>query len=825
MSDAMVARNRFFVLRYYEARRDVLTSARRDDDPAPLLRQLALAALPDFADWVAVVDPAAETSFSLCTKDHDHSFTTCRTVRDPIPDLDRAIREAVASGEDVTWNNDDQGTRGVVARLVVEDRGAGAVILGRDAPNAPWTDDDLAAVHDVVTALGVDFERLRLRHQSRLALRASQRVASQLHQLISASLAVGTLGEESAIAQTLARSVRSVFDAEDAILSVGGAHELLVALAQRGVATRVLDASGARRENVPLARDRASEPWHDGEWLCAPVLDTQRRLRGMVAARRGAAIPFSDEDRELAMLLGQMAATALEALDLNRTIRDNENRLRILVDAAPVAIVESDGAGQVRWWNRSASRLLRWPDFADRPTPDPSWPEGVLSPLLILWRDLLAGGLHDTHEFRTTVGDRERQLTASAAVLPGEVGDPHVLTLIDDITDQRELREEVRHAHRMELRGQVASSIAHDFNNLITLIVGYTELLARAVAGNEKAEELVHEIQSTSSRASALTAQLQSIGRTSPPIPIRLDLGTSLRRDAEVLERIMGSSTRVHWALADWTPPVTIDADLFEQMILNLSINARDAMPDGGTLTFTTQVIDLQADDVRAPGSVAGTYVALSIADTGTGMDEATLARCFEPLFTTKGPLKGTGLGLASARRLVEESGGRITCASRPGVGTTFTVWLPAHTTDTDTEHPDQPPQRTKTRRSERVLLCEDDGALRHLASQVLRRHGFIVIEAISAEDALEVHARFSEPIDVLVSDVVLPLMTGDELARQLQSEQPDLLVVIMSGTASPDALAGLTPGSASFVAKPFKPSSLVDEITRLLATRESLRD
>jgi signal transduction histidine kinase/CheY-like chemotaxis protein len=826
LSDDTLARSRPFVLRYYEGRREVLTATPRDADPTRLYAQLALAALPEFARWVAVVEHPQRTSFSQCVLEHEHSFRACADHWSADLDIDAAIDNVISNGESLGWNDDGRGPRGVVSRLMIEDQPAGAVLIARHAHASPWTEDDLGAIHDVVTALGVDLERLRLRHQSRLALRASQHVASQLHQLISASLAVGTLNDEAAIVQSLARSARSVFVAERAIVALGADDDLLVGIAQRGRMPRVLGGDEVLDVGVPAAREHASEPWSQDDWLCAPVLDSQRRSRGVVAARRAPPTPFSDEDRELAMLLGQLAATSLEALELNRMIQDNETRLRILVDAAPVSIVESDGTGRVRWWNRSASRLLRWPEFTVDVLGQVDWPGDVRTALSALWVDLLAGGLRDTQEFTAAAGGRERLLAVSAAVLPSGAGEPHILTLLDDITDQRELREEVRHAHRMELRGQVASSVAHDFNNLITLILGYAELLSRNVAGDEKSTELVRDIQSTSSRASTLTAQLQSIGRTSEPAPVRLDLEAALSANAEVLERIMGTKNTVSWSLAENTPAVMVDADLFEQMILNLSINARDAMPGGGTLHFASELRQLPDDAASAPELPTGAYVVLSISDTGTGMDDATRARCFEPLFTTKGPFKGTGLGLASARRLVEESGGVITCTSELGVGTTFTIWLPAPSSSSpateEAPAPASAPATPRARIAANILLVEDDPGLRRLALQVLQRNGFVVLEAVSAEDALEVLSRPHEPLDVLVCDVVLPEMTGPVLAATLQRGQPNLLVLMMSGTAAPQVIDALTPGTAAFLAKPFKPSTLVDEVIGLLSRRAS---
>ena len=832
MSDTSFAPGRTFVLDYYARRRDALTNAARDADPARLYDELAHAALPTFAQWIAVVESDRDAVFSRCTLDHDHAFATCATPWVQDADIDAAVAQVLASGDALAWSDGGPGTRGVLTPLVVDERPAGVVVMVRASSAPPFSDDDLDAAHDVVTALGVDIERLRLRHQSRLAVRASQRIASQLHQLFSVSLAMGAPEDEGVVVESLSRSARSVFDADQATLGIRRGDEWIVGLTARGQTSRILDEPRARLEGAPLTIRDANETWEEGEWLCAPVLDGHRRSRGVVGVRRGRSVGFSNEDRELAMLLGQLAATSLETLDFNRTIHDNEVRLRILVDAAPVSIIESDAHGGVRWWNRAASRLLRWPDFTGEET-DVTWPDDVAPVVREMWRDLLAGGLRDTHELNARIAGRDRLLSVSVAVLPGGA-DRHLLTLLDDVTDQRELREEVRHAHRMELRGQVASSVAHDFNNLITLILGYAELLSREVAGDEKSEALVEEIQATSSRASRLTAQLQSLGRTAPTAPVRVDATDMLRRNAEVLERIMGSNTVVEWHLADATPEVTVDADLFEQMILNLCINARDAMPDGGLLTLRTEVHDLAGDDPRVLGA-SGTHVALSITDTGTGMDEATRARCFEPLFTTKGPFKGTGLGLASARRLVEESGGVITCDSVLGVGTTFTVWLPAHDAperiDTDDrggeargdalagEHA-TPRPRARESTSGTVLLCEDDDALRRLALRALQRNGLNVLEAVSGEDALDFLTRFDGAIDVLVSDVVLPEMTGQELAERLQRDRPDLLVVLMSGTASPEVIDGLVSGSATFVAKPFRPSELIDTVLALLRRR-----
>jgi PAS domain S-box-containing protein len=519
-----------------------------------------------------------------------------------------------------------------------------------------------------------------------------------------------------------------------------------------------------------------------------------------------------------------MAATALGAVELSRTIEHSEARWRILVETAPVGIVEVDAEGHVRWWNRGGARIFNWPDYGESLGGDgPFFPESALERLQALWADVLAGDFalgRDLSEVE--IRDRRRDLTASAALLTSTDGEAQtILTLVDDVTDHRELKAELRHAHQMEIRGQVASTVAHDFNNLLTLISGYAEILSGDVAEDERASQMVKDIQATASRASLLTEQLQTIGRTKPPEPVVLRPEEAIKSVAEVLERIVGVDVELIWSLEQDSANVRVDADQFEQMILNLAINARDAMPQGGRLSISVAPVAVEGEQTLTLNVPAGSYVLIAVADTGVGMDEETRRRCFEPLFTTKGPFKGTGLGLASARRLVEESGGSIQVQSVVGEGTTFEIYLPAideMAGSRSTATGDSTPRGSAT-----VLLAEDEEGLRRLITQVLERNGYLVLEAISGENALELAEDFEGAIDLLVSDVVMAELTGLELARSLQAANPSLRVVLMSGTADQTVLENLVPGSSAFLAKPFRPSQLIDQIHELLARRDSL--
>jgi PAS domain S-box-containing protein len=544
----------------------------------------------------------------------------------------------------------------------------------------------------------------------------------------------------------------------------------------------------------------------------------------VVAIRRESGSDFATEDKEVLTLLAQMAATALGAVELSRTIEHSEARWRILVETAPVGIVEVDAEGHVRWWNRGGARIFNWPDYGESLGGDgPFFPESALERLQALWADVLAGDFalgRDLSEVE--IRDRRRDLTASAALLTSTDGEAQtILTLVDDVTDHRELKAELRHAHQMEIRGQVASTVAHDFNNLLTLISGYAEILSGDVAEDERASQMVKDIQATASRASLLTEQLQTIGRTKPPEPVVLRPEEAIKSVAEVLERIVGVDVELIWSLEQDSANVRVDADQFEQMILNLAINARDAMPQGGRLSISVAPVAVEGEQTLTLNVPAGSYVLIAVADTGVGMDEETRRRCFEPLFTTKGPFKGTGLGLASARRLVEESGGSIQVQSVVGEGTTFEIYLPAideMAGSRSTATGDSTPRGSAT-----VLLAEDEEGLRRLITQVLERNGYLVLEAISGENALELAEDFEGAIDLLVSDVVMAELTGLELARSLQAANPSLRVVLMSGTADQTVLENLVPGSSAFLAKPFRPSQLIDQIHELLARRDSL--
>ena len=630
------------------------------------------------------------------------------------------------------------------------------------------------------------------------AIRRSQRIASQLHQLVATSITTSGSLEEPDILLAIASRARAVFDCDEALVSVVASGVTRSALASR-TRTELVDDDAER----PQIAETVSDARLVRGWLTVPILEGWIRAQGLIAIRHANGSPHAADDGEILTLLAQMTASAVAEARLREGIRSREARWRALVNSAPVGIVDVTREGQVLWWNRAAARTLAWPE-AVGDAPAPAFSDEVADQMHDLWADA-ALDRAVRGEVTANVAERRHELRVSVTALATATGEPErLLVLVDDVTDEHEMQAELRQARGGEIRAQVASSVAHDFNNLLTLISGYAEMLTGEVSANEGALDLVRDIQATTSRASQITQQLQTIGRTQSREATVIDVRRLIESNAEVIERIVGGAVTVTREFDELAGNVLVDADQFEQVILNLVINARDAMPEGGDLVLRVTA-DTDGDEE---------WVVIGVADTGTGMDEATLRRCFEPFFTTKGPFKGTGMGLASARRLIEASGGTILVESRPGVGTSFEIRLPATRDSAAVEQLATSVASASTGTT--VLVAEDDEALRRLMVQVLRRNGYHVLEGDNGASALE--AARGSVVDALVTDVDMPVMGGVELAVTLQARTPSLAVLVVSGHADAGVLADLTPRTGAFLAKPFRPSELVDRLNELLA-------
>jgi two-component system, cell cycle sensor histidine kinase and response regulator CckA len=410
----------------------------------------------------------------------------------------------------------------------------------------------------------------------------------------------------------------------------------------------------------------------------------------------------------------------------------------------------------------------------------------------------------------------------NASVVQGAEGEPlYLLLYLRDVTERKSLEDQLRQAQKMEAVGQLAGGIAHDFNNLLTAILGSTELLLADTPPADPRRVDMHEISRSAHRAATLVRQLLAYSRKQVLQPRLVNLNAIVHEMGAMLRRVVGERIALELDLDPALGHVTADPGQLEQVIANLGVNARDAMPDGGTLTITTANVSgtgipAAADEGLPTG---GPLVALAVADTGTGMEEQVLARLFEPFFTTKELGRGTGLGLATVYGIVRQSGGHIQVSSRPGEGSSFTVYLPR------AGAPRQPfaalgPAAPVPGGSETVLVAEDEEAVHHLVCRVLRARGYRVLEARHAEAALELAAA-GEPIDLLVSDLVMPGLGGQALAARLAAVRPGLRVLFITGYAveAVERQGQLSAGHG-LLEKPFTADQLARKVREALAVR-----
>jgi signal transduction histidine kinase len=381
--------------------------------------------------------------------------------------------------------------------------------------------------------------------------------------------------------------------------------------------------------------------------------------------------------------------------------------------------------------------------------------------------------------------------------------------------------EQLRQAQKMEAIGRLAGGVAHDFNNLLTAIIGYTDIINERADSVEQMVRDVAEIRKAADRGAALTRQLLAFSRKQFLNPTALDLNETVSGLLQMLPRVIGEHIKTTVNLAGDLARVRGDANQMEQVLVNLVLNARDAMPSGGHLTIETANLMLDEDALAAENLALapGRYVMLSIADTGVGMDASTRAHAFEPFFTTKPKGKGTGFGLATVYGIVDQSEGGIGLTSAPGSGTTFRIYLPASNASVDAPVPQLYPAPNSTG-SETVLLVEDNDSVRTLAAKALRRRGYTVHEARDAEDAIDWASGSESHPQLLITDVVMPGLSGPNLAARLVKLNPRLRVLYMSGyTGDVTAVHGCFWGVVPLLQKPFTPAALAERVRLALDT------
>jgi PAS domain S-box-containing protein len=511
--------------------------------------------------------------------------------------------------------------------------------------------------------------------------------------------------------------------------------------------------------------------------------------------------------------------TALKEAELR--LQDSEQQYRLLFDSNPfpMAVIDQETLGflavndaSLRVYGHSREEFLRMAVGDVRVDEG----DGALA------GDYPVSGASDS---ATRLSHARKHRRKDGSVMEVEIarsritfrGRPAWLAMVSDVTEKKSLEAQLVRAQKMEAVGQLAGGVAHDFNNLLGVITGYAELLSRELAPGSRALKRSEEITHAARRAAALTRQLLAFSRRQVLQPRVLDLNTVVADVEKMMRRLISENIQIVTAPAPGLGNVRADAGQLEQVLMNLAINARDAMPSGGRLVIETANVELDETYARVnPEARPGPHVVLAVSDTGHGMDARTMARIFEPFFTTKDEGKGTGLGLATVYGIVRQSGGTVNVYSEPGHGTTFKVYLPR--VDAEGEADAAAPLAAPVGGSETILLVEDADALRLLVRELLEDAGYSILDAEAPDKALALIASTPGPIHLVLTDMVMPRMSGQEFAARLATLRPAARVVFMSGY-SDQAVAEqgtLSPG-ALFLQKPFTMDALMRTVRRAL--------
>ncbi|MBI4409434.1 MAG: response regulator [Gemmatimonadetes bacterium] len=524
-------------------------------------------------------------------------------------------------------------------------------------------------------------------------------------------------------------------------------------------------------------------------------------------------------------VLKELAASAVTEIDLRVAVweaeREHRDKLAIL-ESITDAFFALDKEWRFTYLNREAGRLLEqlgrtreeligrnvWVEFQVRP--DTKGGQQLRR----------AASEQVTVEFEAYYEPLDRWFALHA--YPSKDG---LSVFCRDITERRKaeedrerLTDELRQAQKMEAVGRLAGGVAHDFNNVLTVIQGHTNLLLEDLPPANPIRAELEEIRRSAERAAELTRQLLAFSRRQVLQPRVVNLNAVISEMEKMLRRLIGEDIDITTDLERSLGTTKADPGQLQQVVMNLVVNARDAMPGGGRLTIRTSNVELSDDDLRRlPYVQSGPYVLLQVSDTGLGMDKETQSRIFEPFFTTKEQGKGTGLGLATVYGIVKQSGGYIWVTSEPGQGSTFNIYLPRMADEVE-KVAGADGGRFVPRGSETILLVEDEDPVRALVRKVLLRNGYRVLEAGNAADALGICDEYGGPVHLLVTDIIMPEMNGQELARRVALLRPGTRVLYMSGYTDSEVLdrGGVDPGTV-FLQKPFTPEALAQTIREVL--------
>ncbi|HEY6272912.1 MAG TPA: ATP-binding protein [Terriglobales bacterium] len=550
-----------------------------------------------------------------------------------------------------------------------------------------------------------------------------------------------------------------------------------------------------------------SLPWWFGEGLC--FISVFAIAYGLVEANRM---------RERLHLITTLAARSQELQKSHGDLAHSEVRYRSLVNNAPYGIFRLNQYERFEAVNPALLESLGY-DAVQPATWLPLFGDFFRekADCIAIMQSLRRTGRAQEEVFWVRKDGSAFKVRLKCRRVPGESPDaPWFEGIVEDLSEQSSLEDQLRQSQKMEAIGRLAGGIAHDFNNLLTVINGYTSMLVETLSENDPRRTDALRVKHAALQAATLTRQLLAFSRKQVLSPVTLHLNQVVSDLSRILPRLLGEDVDLVFVPGERLASVYADRGQVEQVLMNLIVNSRDAMPRGGKITVETKNQKLDEQYTRRRGTVPGEYVMLAVTDTGCGMDAATMARIFEPFFTTKEEGKGTGLGLATAYGIVTQSGGHIAVYSEPGQGTTFKVYFPAVSVAQDVEKETAPPSHIS--RGETILVVEDEENVRDMTAQALRRAGYQVLLAASGEEALEMVVAKQWRFQLLIIDIVMPGLRGTEVAQKLLEMIPDLRVLYMSGyTDNAMFHQKLLGTDAQFMQKPFTLNMLEGKVAETL--------
>ena len=516
-----------------------------------------------------------------------------------------------------------------------------------------------------------------------------------------------------------------------------------------------------------------------------------------------------------------------EKLRTEAALRRSEADLRAIFHSSPQAFVLTDPDGTIKAHNRTASQWaeqVSGSQLFDGGSVEQLAPAGQTEP----WRECFELALRNRPTIRewrvqTEAGREDWYETSHVAVVDDAGNTVGVCLSITDIGERKRVDEHLRQAERLQASGKLAGGLAHEINNMMTAVIGLGTFLVESVPADDVRRKDAEEIISTAERAAGLTRQLLAFTRQQVLRSVLLDLNTVVRGAEHMLRRSIGEDLELDVRLAADLGATRADPAQLEQVLMNLVINARDAIPGRGSITIETRGVELDDEYARKHSATivpVGRYVLLAVSDTGCGMTAAVRARIFEPFFTTKPVGQGTGLGLSTVYGIVKQSGGFVWAYSEPGLGSTFKVYLPVAGIPDAAPHP-RPVAPRPLAGTETIVVVEDEDLVRELLSRTLRSHGYRVLGAPDGRAALHLIGDPGTPVDLVVTDVVMPIMGGQELRDSLSVARPEVPVLFISGFTGADVVRrGLLRPGAPLLEKPFTPEALVQRVREMLDGR-----